>query len=385
MPPILPSRRRRPAGGSDRAYAAAVPDPRAVLDAGRVRVRRRVLVSAVRVREGSWAVAQCAVAAGAAWALAGALLGHDRPFFASVAAIVCLGLRAAQRLRRVLELAVGVTLGVAVGEALVGVIGTGAWQIALVVAIALVLALALDGGVLVTAQAGLQAVFVVALPRVPGEEFARWQDAMIGGATALAVAALLPADPWRPAVRARRALLTDLSRAVRECADGVRRDDRAAAAYALGHMRSTQAGLTGWADAVRTGHEIIQLSPLRRRGARQVWERESGLASAVDRATRNLRVLLRRVLFAVGEGELLPDALPDLLEQLAQVLDLLHDDAADALPELTELAGRLDPQELGASGLSAAVVVAQLRSTVIDLLEGVGVDPARARSALPRG
>jgi hypothetical protein len=38
-----------------------------------------------------------------------------------------------------------------VGDALVDIIGTGAWQIGLVVGIALVLALALDGGALVTA------------------------------------------------------------------------------------------------------------------------------------------------------------------------------------------------------------------------------------------
>lgn len=356
---------------------------RGLLDAG----RRRLGTSIARVRHGSWAVAQCAIGAGLAWAAASALLGHDRPFFASVAVVVCLGLRAAQRLRRVLELAVGVTLGVAVGEALVGVIGAGAWQIAVVVAIALVLALALDGGTLVTAQAGLQAVFVVALPRVPGNDFARWQDAMVGGVTALLVAALLPADPWRPARRAKRALLRELAEAIRLCADAVRHDDRAEAAFALSRIRATQAGLTSWADAVRTGHEITQLSPLRRRGAQQVWEFEHDLASSVDRATRNLRVLVRRVLFAVGGGDPLPSTLPDLLEELAAVLDqLCDDDGGDrAVAQLTALAARLDPESLGATGLSGNVVVAQLRSAVVDLLEGLGVDPDRARSALPRG
>lgn len=341
----------------------------------------------MRVREGYWAVGQCAVGAGLAWAAAGALLGHQSPFFASVAAVVCLGLRAAQRLRRVGELAVGVTVGVAVGEALVGVIGTGAWQISLVVAIALVLALVLDGGTLVTAQAGLQAVFVVALPSSPGEDFARWQDAMVGGVTALAVAALLPADPWRPAARAKRALLRELTLAVRECADAAAREDPVRAGFALGHVRATQAGLTAWTDAVGTGHDITQLSPLRRRGARAVWQRERDLASAVDRATRNLRVLVRRVLFAVGGGEPLPHELPALLEELAAVLEAL---AADTDPDavltaLTALAARLDPRELGARGLSGLVVVGQLRSAVVDLLEGLGVEPARARSALPPG
>ena len=162
-------------------------------------VRARLAESAARVRNGWWAVLQCSVGAAAAWALSQQLLGHERPFFACVAAVVCLGTRAGQRLRRVAELAVGVTLGVAVGDLLVGYIGSGTWQIALVVAIALMLALALDGGTLVTAQAGLQAGFVVALPRLPGGDGARWQDAMVGGVVALAVAALLPASPWKAA------------------------------------------------------------------------------------------------------------------------------------------------------------------------------------------
>lgn len=361
-----------------------MPATRSTLDAGRQQVRARLGRSADRVRDGGWGVGQCAVGAGVAWVAAGALLGHDRPFFASVAAVVCLGLRAAQRLRRVLELAVGVTLGVAVGEALVDAIGTGAWQIALGVGIAMILAVALDGGALVTAQAGLQAVFVVALPRMPGGDIARWQDAMVGGLTALAVAALLPANPWRPAQRAKHALLSDLAASLRESADGARREDPTAAAFALSSVRATQAGLTAWADAVRTGHEITQLSPLRRRDARSTWHRERELAAAVDRATRNLRVLVRRVLFAVGGGEPLPSALPDLLEELAGVLALLDGEPDSALGPLTELAGRLDPVALDATGLSGAVVVGQLRSAVVDLLEGLGVDPDRARSALPR-
>jgi len=110
------------------------------------------------------------------------------------------------------------------------------------------------------------------------------------------------------------------------------------------------------------------------------------LASGVDRATRNLRVLVRRVLFAVGEAEQLPDALPALLEELADVLVLLAEDVDSsqdrALRALADLAGRLDPERLS-GGLSAAVVLGQLRSAVVDLLEAVGVAPDRARAALP--
>jgi uncharacterized membrane protein YgaE (UPF0421/DUF939 family) len=208
---------------------------------------------------------------------------------ACVAVVVCLGVRAAQRLRRGAELAVGVTLGVAVGEALVALLGTGAWQVALVVGLAMLLALALDGGALVTGQAALQAVFVLALPRIPGGDVARWQDAMVGGATALLVAALLPADPWRAAWRAGTALLRELAGVLRETADAARREDPTTAGFALARARATQARIEGWQEALGTGHEITQLSPLRRDAG--TWHEQSLLASGVDRATINLRVL----------------------------------------------------------------------------------------------
>ena len=346
-------------------------------------VRRRAADSAARVRGGAWSVLQCAVGAGLAWLLASTLLDHERPFFACVAAVVCLGVRAAQRLRRVLELAVGVTVGVAVGEALVDVIGSGAWQVAVVVGLALVVALALDGGTLVTAQAGLQAVFVVALPRVPGGDIARWEDAMVGGLTALLVAASLPADPWRDARRLGSALLAELAAVLRDTADAVRRDDPAAAAFALARGRATQSRLDAWAEALRTGHDITALTPLRRDAG--TWQRSTGLSSAVDRATRNLRVLVRRVLFALGQGDPLPPQVVAHLEDLAAVLDALgrdlDGDHEAVRAALTALAGRLRVED--AASVSGTVAVAQLRSAVVDLLEGVGVDPAAARATMP--
>jgi uncharacterized membrane protein YgaE (UPF0421/DUF939 family) len=349
-------------------------------------VRSRARQSAERVTGGSWAVLQCSLGATAAWLLATTLLDHQQPFFACVAAVVCLGVRAAQRLRRVAELAVGVTVGVGIGELLVSVIGRGAWQIGLVVGIALVVGLALDGGGLVTIQSGLQAVFVVALPPVPGGDVARWQDAMIGGLTALVVAAALPASPWRPACRAGTAVLREVAAVLRECAEALREQDAPTAAFALSRARATQPALDRWSEALTTGRDISQLSPLRR-DTRAVWERQSRLYAGVDRATRNLRVLVRRVLFALGEADPLPPPLAGLLVQLAEVVDEMADRVGEppdpVLERLTELAALLDPAAL-TGGLSASVVVGQLRAAVVDMLEAVGVTPERARAAMPR-
>ncbi len=345
--------------------------------------RTKVDVAVQRVRDSAWSVGQCAIAAATAWALASALLGHPRPFFACVAAVVCLGVRAAQRLRRVAELAVGVTIGVAVGDLLVTVIGAGAWQIGLVVGVALLLAVALDGGPLLVAQTGLQAVFVVALPRTPGSGLARWEDALIGGACALLIAALLPADPWRSARRRAVRTLTELAEAVRCCARALEDGDAGEAAEALAGSRATQAGLDAWAEALVTGRDISRLSPMRRDGG-QTHGRLVDLHAGIDRATRNLRVLARRVVFSLETGEVLPAGLAVELRRLADVIDLVREDPeGQAPPELLRLAAELDPEALGTAGLSASVVVAQLRSAVVDLLVATGVPMAQARTALP--
>lgn len=344
-------------------------------------VRGQLLAARTRVRDGRWSVGQCALGAGVAWLLASHLLGHPRPFFACVAAVVCLGVRAAQRVRRVAELAVGVTVGVAVGDLLVGWIGTGAWQVGLVVGVAFLLAVALDGGPLLVSQSGLQAVFVVALPRTPGSGLARWEDALIGGAVALLIAALLPADPWRAARRAGERSLRELAAVARLCAAGLRHADPGEAADALALSRAAQAGLDAWAQDLSTGREISALSPLRR-DRTGTLATQARLQSGVDRATRNLRVLVRRVLFALETGEQLPPAVATELDRFATAVEALCE-AQGPPPELLSLAAGLDPDALGTHGLSASVVVAQLRSAVVDLLVGVGVTSDRARSALP--
>lgn len=332
-----------------------------------------------RVQGGAWAAAQCGLAAALAWAFSTAVLGHTRPFFASVAAVVCLGLGAGGRLRRTAELGAGVTLGVLVGEAWVVLFGQGTWQIGVVVFLSLLVAVAVNGGGLAVSQAAVQACFVVALPRVPNGELHRWQDALVGGTTALLVAALLPADPWKDAQRLRQRYLQDLAAVLRDAADAVRSGSSADAAEALGRGRVLEPVLVRWESALEVGREVARITPLRRDKGDP---RDARLVLGVTRATRNLRVLVRRVMVALETGDPLPEPLPELLEELAGALDPATT-TDDALAPLIDLAARLDPVTLGAASLSGQVVVAQLRVALVDLLDGLGLDHDRAREALP--
>ena len=334
-----------------------------------------------RTRAGVEPALQCGLAAGAAWAFSVHVLGHPSPFFASVAAVVALGLRGGQRLRRTAELAVGVALGVLVGDLLVELIGSGAWQIGVVVAVALLLAIAGGGGGLVVTQAGLQAVFVVALPRAPNSGFHRWQDALVGGAFALLVAAVLSSDPWREARRLRREYVIRLADVLREAARGVRTGSPEHVAAALERGRLLEPGLQRWEEALTTGRETARLSPLREDRPEE-WRQGTRLAIGLTRASRNLRVLVRRVVATLQEGQSLPPCLAGLLDEMAAAVEVAAQGDAARAP-LLALAAKLDPVALEATSLAGQVVVGQLRVAVVDLLEGLGLEHEVARAALP--
>jgi uncharacterized membrane protein YgaE (UPF0421/DUF939 family) len=72
-----------------------------------------------RLRSKAWQIGQAALAAGAAWFIAKDLLDHPTPFFAPIAAVVCLGTSYGQRLRRVVEVTFGVAIGVFIADLVV--------------------------------------------------------------------------------------------------------------------------------------------------------------------------------------------------------------------------------------------------------------------------
>jgi uncharacterized membrane protein YgaE (UPF0421/DUF939 family) len=97
-----------------------------------------------RWRNTALPITQTALAASLAWLVASHVADHQSPFFAPIAAVICLGVTLGQRVRRGLEMVAGVGIGVGIGDLLISVIGSGPWQIALLVVLAAVLYLASD-------------------------------------------------------------------------------------------------------------------------------------------------------------------------------------------------------------------------------------------------
>ncbi|MEU6791701.1 FUSC family protein [Nonomuraea wenchangensis] len=344
----------------------------------------------VRERLGTFAlawpsIAQCAVGAALAWIVAVRLLGHPRPFFAPISVLICVGVGLGQRLRRVAELIVGVSLGVGVGDLLMAWIGSGPWQIALVVALAMAIAVLLDGGALFVAQAGSSAVLVATLVPVEGAGgLDRMADALTGGVIGIAAVALMPASPFTIAGKHLSDVLDALSTALERAAEAIERRDVDLAAEALEAARDTQALVEELEKALETGKEITTISPLH-------WHRRARLARyeaavlPVDLAMRNVRVLCRRTLASLGEASPPPAALAEAMREVSEAALLLQLELGAgreptlARQALLAVAGRERPEHLG---FSAHVIIAQLRSVVVDLLEATGMDHEAASATL---
>jgi len=359
----------------------------------RASVRRRL----ERWRDRIFFIAQCALAAGVAWALARYVVGHKQPFFAPVAAMVCLGFSFGQRLRRVAEVMVGVAVGVGVGDLFVRFFGTGVPQIVFVVALAMSVAVLLGAGTLMTTQAGVQAAIVTTLLPNPGAGFSRWLDAALGGVVALAAATIAPAAAIRRPRQQASEVLNELAAILVETADGLRdktdqeaheeeRDERELT-DALRRARASEAMLDDLRSAAAEGVAVVRLSPFRRRHRGRV-QQIADLVIPLDRAIRNVRVLVRRCAVSVWRDERMPDEYPMLLERLADgtrlIAESLFEPAAKVAAHrvLGELGRRTADMPLP-TGLSAVVVLGQIRSTVVDLLELTGTSYDEARKLVP--
>jgi uncharacterized membrane protein YgaE (UPF0421/DUF939 family) len=344
-----------------------------------------------RVRGSLLFAAQAGVAAGLSWLVAFDLLHHQRPFFAPIAAVIALNVSIGQRLRRVVELVVGVALGILVGDAIIYVIGTGAWQIGLGVGAAILVAVFLGGGAMVIGQAAASAVLVATLaPPSGGIYYTRFLDALIGGVIGILVMALLlPVNPLTVIRRAAGPALDVVATGLRECADALADPDRAEAQEALTRLRAGDAKVTAFRDALAGAQEAATLAPV-------YWRRRAPLdqyldaAVHVDHALRNARVLARRTVTVLRDGEEVPPGLVDALRTMAGAIDSLREDlAAGREPqrcrELTLAAVRkaVDVYRAGL-GFSGGVVVAQIRTMATDLLLASGLPQPVVEKAVRR-
>ena len=340
-----------------------------------------------RLRSKSWQIAQCAVAAGVAWFLAADVVGHETPFFAPIAAVVSLGTSYGQRLRRVVEVTLGVAVGVLVADLLVIWIGSGWWQLTLIVALSMAAAFLLDGGQLLVTQAAVQSIVVSTLLPHAEAGFIRWTDALIGGAVALVAATVVPAAPLRRPRESAAVVVRKVAELLRAAADVMDDGEVEPALDLLADARSTDYLIRELQLAADEGLAVVASSPFRVRHRPDV-RRMAELVDPLDRALRSTRVLVRHTAVAAYHRRPVPPPYAVLARELAKAVDEV---AAELQADRMAVAARPSLLAVGfATGqversqiLAAEVVLAQLRSVVADLLLLTGMDPLEATEALP--
>lgn len=336
----------------------------------------------IRVRD-SWAyIVQLALAAGVSFFLGKEILDHPLPFFAPMAAVIVLS-SAGERVRKSLELVLGVSVGVGVGDIIMLWLGTGVWQIGLGVALAVTLAMIMDRGVLAANQAAFAAVLICTiLPPETSGGLERMTDAFIGGVVALLFMAVFPQSPIRNGRREVAKVLGITSSILNETADALQSADKDAIEGILSRARGTQGTINSMIATAKVSKEVVLSNPFtleQRRGLHSLLR----ILDPVDNAMRNTRVLARRCLVLWGAEEEVSETQLDVLRKLSQQTAQLSETImytkdftmAPTIPkitnELTKLAGEMTAIE--PQGLNTTMIYGQTRSLTVDLLMVCGL------------
>ncbi len=348
-----------------------------------------LLATGLLLVQSSWRIIlQATVAAWLAY-LAASLVGHQEPFFAPIAAVATLAISLGSRMRRSAELVVGNAVGILLADLLIARIGAGAWQVGLVVALAIVGALLLGGGPILIMQSTSAAILIATLTPPTAEEpwnTGRFSDALIGGGIGLLVSGLvLPIDPSRHTREATEPLLAALADGLAHVAHALGVRDAEEAADALAGLRATGAGLTAFQSALDATRESVRIAPWYW-GQRQVLVTYALAGVHIDNAIRNARVLARQAAVAIDRGEAVSPAVPQAVDRLASaVLEIgpvLSGGTPAAIRDGIIEAVRLATEARRDEGLFTAPMVAQVRLMSSDLLQATDLSADEAASMI---
>ncbi len=352
------------------------------------RTNRWLRVRLDELRASAVSLVLVALAASLAWFIAREAFEDDREaFFAPVAAILTLGLTVGQRGRRAWEIGLGVALGIGIADLIVLLIGTGAWQLGVVVVLAMAGAVLAGGGVLLVNQAAISGALVVTLSQADGFSGVRFLDALIGSAVALLFNALIPSNPLRMVRDEANPLLHGLAESLETIADGLETHDIERARDGLALARGLDRKVAALRDALLAGRETTMLAPTRRQD-RPSLDPYSRAVDQLDYAVRNTRVLARRAISSIEVDDRVPESVFVAIRQLAEAVPSLSDYLSDpgSVEEVERVVVRAAAGATAAlevtGNLSANVIVGQVRAIAVDLLGVLGLEGEEAREAV---
>lgn len=342
-----------------------------------------------RIRDSLWTIAQIVLAATTAYLIARFGLSHPVPLLAVTVSISSLGFSRDTRPDRVLTTALAMIFGIALSELLLLNFGSGPVQLFFAMGSALLIARLISANPAFALTVTLQAVLVQLLQEPSGGVFARAIDGIIGGLVALAFTALMPRNPIKLARRDSTALFVTFKETLSDIRSVLLEPNEDLADRALGRIRSTQPVVDNWRGSLESASAISKISPFYRWAAKEIAAQQVVL-DGMDLATRNLRVVARRVDYLVRDGKPRP-ALADLVSKVLLAVELVETSADDfsiaqkARKYLSKLTRELDPSTFSTGlTISEVSVLMQFRPMVVDLCEAAGIDGQVARKLLPQ-
>jgi uncharacterized membrane protein YgaE (UPF0421/DUF939 family) len=331
--------------------------------------------AALQRLKGMWfTLMQTSVASGLAWYLAHDLLAHPQPFFAPIAAAVCLSISNVLRAQRAVQMMIGVTLGIGMGTVVQDLLGTGAVPIAIATLIALSAAVSIGRGfigqgMMFANQTVVSSILVLALPRT-GIGYERVYDALIGGCLAIVFAVLLfPADPLRVLRRARIGVLDALHGVLSRTADFAAARRQPAPDWPLSAVDRVHEQVGGLIQARATARQVVRLSP-RRWGMRDTVQGADHQAVHVALLAVSVLQLARVVAPALDGCNWLPQPVHAVLAKLVAATALADTDPV-AATEHAAAARRLAEEVHSVARDRREVVLADVVQACIDDLQRV--------------
>ena len=340
-----------------------------------------------RVIESLPPVIQIVLAALVSYSFSFFVLGHKNPLLAVTVTITTLGFTRDARPRRVLETAAGIILGLLASEFLVNWFGQGIWQLAVTLLICLLGARFVTQSASFALTVGIQAMFIQILP-APATIWDRPLDGITAAVTSLLVTVLIPRNPKGLARKDAAALFSVFLDSLDSLRVALRDVDVKKADEILVKVRRTQPLVDNWRMSLDSAVAISRLSPFLKK-QRYDLGAQLRLMRGMDLATRNLRVIVRRVDFLIRDGVKRP-YLADLVDQLFDATQSLsratenEEFLFEARAGYLEVIHQLDPKKFGiADQLREASVLLLLRPMLVDLLCATGMSEDDARDELP--
>lgn len=348
----------------------------------------RKLTPIERLRFSIIPILQCGVAAGASWWFATVILNHVQPFFAPAACTLTLGVARGAKLRRSFELIIGVAIGIGVGDFLVRNIGSGPWQIGLVVLLALTTAVLVDGGALLALQAASSAVLVATLippAGVGGPE--RVMDAVVGGMTGVIVLIIVPSYAVRQVRDDINQVITMIIDPLRIAREGLFTRNYSELEEGLRLARTAQPSIDRMRESRESAESLFRISFFCKRSRRNLFKLER-VTDSLDNASRNVRILVRHSENLLRNNEIVPGGLLESFDEVIAAIKIVQAKLCSdkeieldyVRSDLSEACKNIRLRHAGPYGMYSKSILSQIEAIVEDFSELAEVHESDAQS-----